>query len=499
MRRILIVEDSKALAHLAARKLHQAIDCEILLAHSLAETRALLDAQTEPIFAGVLDLTLPDGGRGEVVDEVVKRGIHAIVLTGSFGEDAREALLAKQAVDYVIKRDLNDFEFIARSIERLERNAQVETLVVDDSTSYRSYIARLLRTQNFKVSEAESAEAALELLAQPNAIRLVVSDYVMPGLDGTQLTAKIRESKDDTKLAIIGMSSEDDPVVSARFLKSGASDFLAKPFTIEEFNWRIRQNVERLEQIEALRQSLEVKNQVLGVAAHDLRNPLGSIKGFSQLLMMGHVGALTDPQKKLVKNISEASKHMLGLLNDLLDVSVIESGKLTLKRIDHHLGLLVSERIESSRLLASQKQIEIVAELSEIPPVNCDANRFSQILDNLLSNGVKYSHTGSTVTVRLFQDLDLIRLQVIDQGLGIPLDEQQKLFGHFQRLSSRPTAGETSTGLGLAIVKKMIEAHGWRIMVKSSPGQGSTFEVQIPVEEGSGLEKEARKDSRRHP
>ncbi|PKL78732.1 MAG: hybrid sensor histidine kinase/response regulator [Candidatus Melainabacteria bacterium HGW-Melainabacteria-1] len=482
-KRILIVEDSRALAMLAARKLQQALDCEILLAHSLAEARVLLDAQTEPIFAAVLDLNLPDAQQGEIVDEVVPRGIHAIVLTGAFGEEARETLLAKQVADYVIKHDSRDFDYIARTIERLERNAKLHVLVVDDSASYRRHICQLLRSQNLLVSEAASGEAALETIAARPEFVLVVTDHVMPGIDGTELTLRLRALHDDSRLAIIGMSTEDDPMLSARFLKFGASDFLRKPFTSEEFTWRIRQNLERIERIAALNQTIKVKNQVLGVAAHDLRNPLGGIKGFSQLLLGAQLGSLSDPQQKLVKNILEASRQMLTLLNELLDISVIESGMLTLRRMEHSLQMLVADRLEQHRLMAQQKQITILDSLGEAPPISCDANRFTQILDNLLSNAIKYSHPGSEIQVRLWQTDQTLRLQVADQGVGIPLEEQEQMFGHFQRLSSQPTAGERSTGLGLAIVKRMVIAHGWRIEVSSTVGQGSTFTLVIPLEE----------------
>lgn len=491
--RILIVDDSKSLAMLAARKLQQSINCETVLTHNLADTRALLEqvdqGQVEPFFAAVLDLTLPDAPRGEIVDEVVPRGIHSVVLTGTFGEEARESLLAKHVADYVIKKDTHDFEYIARTIERLHKNGSMTALVVDDSISYRSHIVRLLKTQNFRTLEAENGQQALKLLearaADPSLendpVRMVITDYMMPELNGLELVTALRERWSDSQLVVIGVSSEDDAVLSARFLKSGASDYLRKPFTSEEFNWRVRQNIERVEQIEALRQSLDTKNKVLGIAAHDLRNPLGGIKGFSQLLMQGQFGSLSEPQKKLVQNIVEASKHMLGLINDLLDVSVIESGKLTLRKSEHDLGLVVADRVENNRLLATAKQIELTTELEQVPHVSFDANRFTQIIDNLITNAIKFSHPGTPVRVRLFRDDGLLRLQVIDQGQGIPAEEQNKLFGHFQRLSSRPTGGEQSTGLGLAIVKRMVEAHGWRIGVVSATGQGSTFEVTIPL------------------
>lgn len=481
-KQILIVEDSKAQAMLASRKLVQHLDCEVTLAHSLAETREKL-ASGVKFFAAVLDLTLPDAPAGEVVQEVLAQGIFAIVLTGTFGEESREKILAQNVSDYVIKRDLHDFEHIARMIERLEKNTLWTVLVADDSPTYRSHLVRLLKSQNLQVLEAQDGLQAYEMIMAHPEVRLLISDYVMPQLDGLELIARLRQQRSDHQLAIIGMSSNDDALLSARFLKLGASDFVPKPFTNEEFHLRVRQNIERMEHIEALEQALNAKNQVLGVAAHDLRNPLGGIKGFSQLLVRGQLGPLNAPQKDLVRNIVDASKEMLDLINELLDVSVIESGNINLKLRLQPLDALMAERFSQHKLMADQKGISLYQELDATPMVMADANKFLQILDNLVSNALKYSETGTEVRIKLLRQQDVIRLQVIDQGQGIAAHEQEKLFGHFQRLSSRPTGGERSIGLGLAIVKKMVEAHGWRISVQSELGKGSTFEVLIPLPE----------------
>lgn len=482
MKRILIVEDSKALAMLAARKLKHSLECETLLAHSLDETQQLLENQPPDIFAAILDMTLPDAPQGEVVDYVVSKGIHSIVLTGTFGEEWRETLLAKNVVDYVLKRDAQDFDYIAELILRLQKNAEIKVLVVDDSISYRTYVKRLLQTQNLQVLDAVDGVEALEVLTAHPDIRLVITDYNMPRMDGVELVSRIRHSHTPDKLAVIGVSNEADATLSARFLKCGGSDFLSKPFSTEEFNCRVRLNIERIEQIEDLRQSLETKNRSLGIAAHDLRNPLGTIQGFSRILMQNtKLGTLSDAQTDILKTVINESKHMLELLNDLLDLSAIESGKLTLRLVPANLAGQIQERLQRSRFLADPKQITIEAEIQNVPDILVDLNRFAQIFDNLISNAIKYSHSQTVVTVRLYQEEARIRLDITDQGQGISPEDQARLFGDFQRLSSRPTAGERSTGLGLAIVKRMVEAHHWRIMVASTLGQGSTFSLLIPM------------------
>lgn len=487
MNKVLIVEDSKVLAMLAARKLKHALDCEILMTHSLAETRALLESGQHGIFAAILDMTLPDAAQGEVVDYVVGKGIHSIVLTGTFGEEWRETLLAKNVVDYVLKRDAQDFDYIAELIQRIEKNAAIKVLTVDDSISYRSYVKRLLQTQNLQVVEAVDGLDALEKLAEHPDVRLVITDYNMPRMDGIELVTQIRQKYSPDKLAVIGVSTEADATLSARFLKCGGSDFLSKPFSTEEFNTRTRLNIERIEQIEALRQSLETKNRFLGIAAHDLRNPLGTIQGFSRILLTNaKLGPLTSGQQDVIKTVISESRHMLDLLNDLLDLSAIESGKLTLRLTPARLDGQVQDRLQRSQLLAEAKQITIKAEIGPVPEVPVDLNRFAQIFDNLVSNAIKYSHAQTEVTVRVFVGEDQrIHIEIQDQGQGISEEDQQRLFGDFQRLSSRPTGGERSTGLGLAIVKRMVEAHDWRITVSSELGKGSTFSLLIPLPEGS--------------
>ena len=225
----------------------------------------------------------------------------------------------------------------------------------------------------------------------------------------------------------------------------------------------------------------QLKNKFLGIAAHDLRNPLASIRGFSELLLDEDMAPLTADQREFVNIIHSLSQDMLNLVNDLLDVSVIESGRLELKLQPGSLKALIEERIRINSILAESKQMRIRQALEGIPAVLFDSNRMAQVLDNLISNAIKYSPSGSQIFVLLAREERQAVVSVRDQGPGIAAEEQQRLFGEFQRLSSKPTGGEKSTGLGLAIVKKIVEAHSGSIKVQSHPGAGSTFTVLLPI------------------
>lgn len=231
----------------------------------------------------------------------------------------------------------------------------------------------------------------------------------------------------------------------------------------------------------------EEKNRLLGMAAHDLRNPLGVIMSYAKFLDRMAGAKLDAKELQFVAQIEKSSQFMLRLLEDLLDVSQIESGKLNLAKAPADLVALVRNNIELNRVLAGAKDIAIELELPEaLPPVDIDATKIEQVLNNLVSNALKYSHPGTTVRVTLAAADGAAVLSVRDQGQGIPANELSKLFQAFSKTTVKSTGGEKSTGLGLAITRKIVEGHGGRIGVESRVGEGSTFSFSLPLPAAPG-------------
>lgn len=224
-----------------------------------------------------------------------------------------------------------------------------------------------------------------------------------------------------------------------------------------------------------------LKNTFVGIAAHDLRNPLSSIIGLTALMTDGTLGEIQGEQRSFLETIESTAQGMLKMVNNLLDISAIESGKLDLDLACQSLKPILDDRIRIIAFAATRKEIAIEPTIEDDTETNVDRGRIAQVMDNLMSNAIKFSPPGSTVRIRLFRDGDTIKCSVTDQGPGLSADDKKKLFGEFQKLSARPTAGEKSTGLGLAIVKKTVEAHGGTIEVESEPGQGATFTFGLPV------------------
>ncbi len=226
----------------------------------------------------------------------------------------------------------------------------------------------------------------------------------------------------------------------------------------------------------------QLKNKFLGMAAHDLRNPLTSIRGFSEILLTEAMGPLAEEQKEFLTIINKTSDEMLHMVNDLLDVSVIESGKIDLNLKLYSFRKLLEERIRLQQIIAENKRIQIDIDFDDVPDFSFDTNRIGQVIDNLISNAIKFSPAGSKINISLKSIGDKAQIAVEDNGPGISPEDRKKLFGAFQKLSARPTAGEKSTGLGLAIVKKIVEAHGGEVWVESASGAGSIFKFNIPME-----------------
>ena len=221
------------------------------------------------------------------------------------------------------------------------------------------------------------------------------------------------------------------------------------------------------------------KNRYLGIAAHDLRNPLSSIRGLSELMIEAPLEP--EQQREFLQTIHRTSDELLWLVNDLLDVAVIESGKLELKRKDEDIAKLVERRIRHLEPQARGKEIALKRDMPDGIVASVDPSRMAQVIDNLVSNAVKFSPRNTTVEVALRREGDRFVLSVQDQGPGIPEADRKLLFKSFQKLTARPTAGEKSTGLGLAIVKKVVDTHGGTIEVESEPGRGTRFIVSIPI------------------
>jgi signal transduction histidine kinase len=248
---------------------------------------------------------------------------------------------------------------------------------------------------------------------------------------------------------------------------------------IESLALKERQLTGKIEELERLDR---LKNDLLGMAAHDLRSPIAVVEIYASFLRESAAGCLNEKQLGMLQVISRQSRFMLQLLNDLLDVSTIQSGNLRMSLAPGDWVAFVRENVDINRSIGEAKRIGLDLEAPEGPlELSFDRGKMEQVLNNLVGNAFKYSFGGTRVTVRVVPHDGEVATSVADQGQGIPDSELPHIFTEFHKAGVSPTGGERSTGLGLAIARRIVEGHGGRIAVESQVGRGSVFTFTLPA------------------
>lgn len=223
-----------------------------------------------------------------------------------------------------------------------------------------------------------------------------------------------------------------------------------------------------------------LKNQFLGMAAHDLRTPIGAIKSYTEFLLEETVEKLEQEHVKFLTLIKSLSDFMLQLLNDMLDITAIESGKIEYDAKPIKIVDVINESVEITSVYAKKKGIKVNLDIQDVPVVIADPIRIKQVIDNLLTNAIKFSSYGDKVEIKLTEKDDQIIVSVIDEGPGIPEGQLDRLFKPFSKTTVKSTNGEKSTGLGLVIAKKIVTSHHGIIWAENSPIKGAIFSFTLP-------------------
>jgi len=311
-------------------------------------------------------------------------------------------------------------------------------------------------------------------------------------VDGLEVCSRLKAEPLTRQIPVIFLTASNEMEHLMKGFEAGAVDYITKPFNAPELLARVRTHLELKHARERLREMNEEKNEFMGIAAHDLRNPLGAITGYAEIILEEAAALRPEPVERLdlarkeltecASRINAASKRMAEMVQNLLDANRIERGEMQLNLARTELGPSLSSVVESQRPHAATKQQTIHLELPATPATAMvDPGVAVQVLENLVSNAVKYSPPGRNIFVRLQHSPQSVRCQVRDEGPGLSAEDQKKLFGKFARLSAKPTGGEHATGLGLSIVKKMVEAMNGKVWCESELGKGATFIVELPA------------------
>jgi len=424
-------------------------------------------------------------------------------------------------------------------------DTQVNILIVEDSPTQTKMLRYILEENGYLVNSANNGVKALESICQkrPN---LIITDIIMPVMDGFALCKAVKNNPELKTIPIMLLTSLSDPQDVIKGLQAGADNFLTKPYEdtflivcIQNIfaNQAIRKNKPKDAEIEimfageryfinsdrmqiidlllstydnAVQKNNELhkahadlleihrqleqknvqleklnreKNHFLSIAAHDLRNPLATIYTAADLITEELKDKTSSETKEFLEMIKHSSKFMRSLIEELLDVSAIDSGKISIHLEPVNLTDLIRNNVSLNRVIAGRKEITVEYRTEDnLPVLQLDRQKIEQVLNNLISNAIKYSFPKSKVEILSRCENNNFIISVSDEGQGIPPAEMNKLFKPFSRTSAKTTSGESSTGLGLVIVRKIIEAHNGRVWAESRVNKGSTFSFSLPVQ-----------------
>ena len=369
----------------------------------------------------------------------------------------------------------------------------LSVLVVDDEPGICSGVKRILERftvsypfmdedRGFEVYESYTGEEAIEFIKK-SPPDIVLLDNKLPGIQGTEVLDYINKNNRDIIVMIITSYASLELAVKAT--EQGAYDFIPKPFTPQELRSSM-ENVTKNIFLRSMTKKLnkegkEVRYQFLSVLSHELKSPLNAVEGYLQIMQERQAGDDISDYDPVIDRSLERIKGMRTLIMDLLDLTKIQSDEKGKKLEKVDLTIVAQQAIESINPYAIQKDVSVELHAESEKSIHADPNDMEIVMNNLVSNAVKYNKNGGKVDIYLDRDQKHLKIQVVDTGIGMRREDTSRLFREFVRIKNEKTRDITGSGLGLSIVKKVIDLYGGDIQVESQPDQGSTFTVTLPL------------------
>ncbi len=380
----------------------------------------------------------------------------------------------------------------------------VFVVIIDDESNILASLRRLFLHEPFDVLTTSHPFEAMEILSK-NPVKVVISDQRMPVVSGVQFLKEVKDSYPDI-IRILLTGHADMDAAEAAVNVGQVYRFLTKPWEPEELRRAVHQAIDRydlaferrqlFEQLDAKNKELidannklqrlyEKQKEFTSTVSHELRTPLASIKMALDIIISGTPGPMTPDQLNFLSKAKSNVDRLNRLINDILDLSKLEAGKLEMRLVSGDLNSALLESIDSQRLVAENKKLLLTSNLeSGIPAVVFDKDRLAQVMANLLSNALKFTEKGNIVVKSVVcYERNCVEISVEDTGPGIKAEDLSRLFEKFQQLESSAYNKSGGTGLGLAISKMIVEKHGGKIWAESEYGKGTKVIFVLPIVE----------------
>lgn len=351
-------------------------------------------------------------------------------------------------------------------------------LIVDDNPNNLKVLAGVLMGKGYDFRLAKSGQLALNILEKTKP-DLILLDIQMPEMDGFETCRRIKEDDENVKIPIIFLTANTDSESIEKAFKSGGVDYVTKPFNADELLARIKTHIKLKAQTEELELQNRTKDKFFSIISHDLKNPMGAILGFSELLREDFSELEPAKVESYIKYIHESAKFTLKILQDLLDWSRIQGGSMKSVKSKFNFSQLLIENIEGYVPHALAKKINFQSNFDENLIVDADEKMISTVIRNLISNAIKFTPNGGNIIIsseeKIINGKKIIETEVRDTGVGIKEEDIENLFKIGQNYNSVGTNDEKGTGLGLILCKEFLNQNNGEIRVESQLNVGSSF------------------------
>ncbi len=365
-------------------------------------------------------------------------------------------------------------------------------LIVDDVPQNIQILGNILRKEGYDIAFAKSGEETLKRVKNKD-FDLILLDIMMPGMDGYETCKIIKEKereKEKSETPIVFLTAKNDTESTVKGFKLGAVDFITKPFNATELLARVETHVSLKKSKKALEESLlkleelnNAKDKFFSIIAHDIRNPLISFKGLTEVLMNKSQSISDEDKNEFIKLMHDSAKQLHSLLENLLEWSRVQTGGINFAPTNIDLCSLIESNIQLMEPIAINKKINIIKKINDNCMIHADKNMINTIIRNLLSNAIKFSHPENKIIIKLEANKEKgqIVLSIQDFGVGISEDNKKKMFRIDEHISTKGTQKEKGTGLGLILAKEFANMHEGDILVESHVNIGSTISLVLPL------------------
>jgi signal transduction histidine kinase len=368
-------------------------------------------------------------------------------------------------------------------------------LVVDDTPDNVALLSSLLKG-DYRIKVATSGEKALRIALEGEPPDLILLDIIMPGMDGFEVCRRLKQSEHTRSVPVIFLSALNETMDKVTAFRVGGVDYVTKPFQAEEVKSRVemhlrlhelqvalqRQNRDLQESYSKLREIESLKDSLVHMIIHDMRTPLTSIYGYLKSMEMYESATLSDEGKEFLSIVSDSTQKLIDMVNSLLDVSKMESGEMKLNIEEVDLTAVARDVITALDSLKGDRVLTVDGP-DNPATIGADARLIHRVIQNLVGNALKFTPEDGEIRITIDVDGEQARVSVTDNGSGIPVQFQSRIFEKFGQVEAAANRNVHSTGLGLTFCKLAVEAHGGIIGVDSEEGKGSTFWFTLPAAE----------------